>query len=269
MKMNALPYIEGGMNLQALLIDDEEVAVNALKRRIDWEKYHVSRVFTANSMQQAQEIFGKEKIDFMLCDIEMPQGSGLDLFEWVKVYYPETECIYVTCHPEYEYIRKALRLGSVDYILKPIDYVELDEILRQLVLRLEERHDVEAIPEEIVLKIASEEAGMQQDQTIHMAKRFILQHIQETIYVENVAKEVHLNEQYLMRMFKKETGVSILEFITNERIKLAKELLEKTDFPINKVADCVGYGNYSYFTKVFKRYTKESPKNYRQNRKNK
>ena len=84
------------------------------------------------------------------------------------------------------------------------------------------------------------------------------------IYVEEIAKEVHLNAQYLMRLFKKETDISILEFITTERIKLAEQLLEKTDFPVNKVADSVGYGNYSYFTKIFKRYTKLSPKAYRQ-----
>ena len=79
--------------MQALLIDDEVVAVGALKRRVNWETYGVKQVFTANSMQQAKEIFQKEPIDFMLCDIEMPQGSGLELFEWVKTYYPKTECV--------------------------------------------------------------------------------------------------------------------------------------------------------------------------------
>ena len=123
--------------MQALLIDDEIVAVNALKRRVDWSRYHVDQVFTAQSMQEAQEIFRQQKIDFMLCDIEMPNGSGLELFEWVKIYYPLTECVYVTCHPEYKYIRKALKLGSTDYILKPIDYEELDEVLCELVKRLD------------------------------------------------------------------------------------------------------------------------------------
>ena len=101
-------------------------------------------------MQEAQEIFRQQKIDFMLCDIEMPNGSGLELFEWVKIYYPLTECVYVTCHPEYKYIRKALKLGSADYILKPIDYEELDEVLCELVKRLdkatENTEKIEKIP---------------------------------------------------------------------------------------------------------------------------
>ena len=250
--------------MQALLVDDDTIAVNALKRRVNWEKYGVGRIFTAYSMQQAQEIFRTEVIDFMLCDIEMPQGNGLELFEWVKVYYPAAECIYVTCHPEYEYIRKALRLGSVDYILKPIDYAELDEILVQLAERLGRKRDVEEIPAEILREI-EHEAEKKPDDAVQMAKRFILEHIQENIYVEEIAEQVHFSTQYLMRLFKKETDMSILEFITVERIRLAKELLAKTDFPVNKVADSVGYGNYSYFTKIFKKYEKVSPRTYRQN----
>lgn len=251
--------------MQALLVDDEVVALNALRRRVDWGKYGVEQVFTANSMRQAQEIFEAETVDFMLCDIEMPQGNGLELFEWVKIYHPATECIYVTCHPEYEYIRRALKLGSADYLLKPIDYGELDEILGQLVERLNRERATEAIPADILMRLAGEEAKKKQDDVVHQAKRYILEHIQEDIYVEEIAKQVHLNAQYLMRVFKKETEMSILEFITAERIGLAKELLANTDYSINKVADCVGYGNYSYFTKVFKRYVNVSPKTYRQN----
>jgi len=253
--------------LKAILIDDEEVAVNALKRRVSWEKYNVSQVFTAQSMEQAQKLFEQEKIDFMLCDIEMPQGNGLELYEWVKLYYPATECIYVTCHPEFEYMRKALKLGSADYIFKPIDYEELDEVLQQLVERLQRKTVLEKIPEGIILTIAKEESDKEQDSAIHAAKKYILEHIQETIYVEDIANVVFLNSQYLMRLFKKETGVSILEFITNERIGLAKELLLKTEFPVNKVADQVGYSNYSYFTKIFKRSTGLSPAAYRQKEK--
>lgn len=250
--------------LRVLLVDDEQIAVNALKNRVEWKKYNVDKVFTANSMAEAQEIFHINKIDFILCDIEMPNGSGLELYEWVKIYYPKTECIYITCHLDYEYMRKALKLGSSDYILKPIHYKELDEILMQLVTRLESHRSIEKIPSDIVNKIIREEAAMPHDDTIHKVKRYILDHIQDTIYVEDIADQVHLNAQYLMRLFKKSTDMSLLEYITNERVKLAIELLGQTDLSINKVADCVGYANYCYFTKIFKRSVGVSPKEYRQ-----
>jgi YesN/AraC family two-component response regulator len=249
--------------LNAILVDDEIVAVNALKRRVDWSKYGIKEVFIANSMEQAQAIFKNEKIDLILCDIEMPGGNGLELYEWVKLYYPTTECIYVTCHPDFEYIRKALQLGSADYILKPIDYEELDGVLIELVKRIENKIQLEVIPEGVLYKIAEQESKENHNDIVHKAKRYLLEHIQETISVEDVAQKVHINPQYLMRLFKKDTGISILEFVTQKRIEIAKELLESTDLSINRVADSVGYGNYSYFTKIFKRETGLTPSEYR------
>ena len=250
--------------LQALLVDDEPVVVNAMNRRIDWAKYGVDRVFTAGSLEQAQEVFRKEKVDFMLSDVEMPQGSGIELFEWVKMHYPATECIYVTCHPEYDYMREAMRLGNADYILKPIDYEELDHVLQKLVERISRVRDQAAIPDTIRMDLAEREAKEPHNALVHTAKKYILSHIQDDICIDDIAEEVHLNAQYLMRLFKKEMGQSILEYITDERIKIAKELLVRTDYPINQVADSVGYANYSYFTKIFRRATGESPKQYRQ-----
>lgn len=250
--------------MNVILVDDEEVAVNALKRRVDWKKYGIDEVYIANSMKDAQSVFQTKVIDIMLSDIEMPQGNGLDLFEWVKTYYPAVECVYVTCHPEFDYMRKALQLGSADYILKPIDYEELDGILSQLVERVRRQRRVESIPAEIMQKVGGEGELQSKDDVVGTVKRYVREHIQEDIYIADVAKQVFLNEQYLMRIFKKTTGISILEFITGERLWLAKELLANTDYPINRIADMVGYGNYSYFTKIFKRNMGMTPQAYRQ-----
>jgi YesN/AraC family two-component response regulator len=245
---------------RVMLVDDEVVAVNALNRRVDWSKYDVDDVLVANSMTQAQELFAAWKIDFMLCDIEMPQGSGLDLFEWVKIKYPETECIYVTCHPDFEYVRKAMKLGSLDYILKPIDYDELDEILKNTIARLKKKNAAVVPPADAVLQqIMARENQSIGSSVTEQVKKFIIDHLSETIHVEDIAKTVHLNPQYLMRVFKKETSMPILEYITSERVKIAKDLLAQTDLPINRVADCVGYDNYSYFIKIIKRYTGMTP----------
>lgn len=250
--------------MNVILVDDEEVAVNALKRRVDWKKYGVDEVYIACSMKEAQKLFQEKVIDVMLSDIEMPQGNGLDLFEWVKSYYPAVECVYVTCHPEFDYMRKALQLGSADYVLKPIDYEELDGVLSQLVERVRCQRRIESIPAEIMQKARGGEEERAKGDVIGTVKKYVREHIQEDIYIADIAKQVYLNEQYLMRTFKKTTGLSILEFITSERLWLAKELLANTSYPINRVADMVGYGNYSYFTKIFKREVGLTPQAFRQ-----
>lgn len=250
--------------MNVILVDDEEVAVNALKRRVDWKKYGVDEVYIAYSMQEAQQLFREKSIDVMLSDIEMPQGNGLDLFEWVKSYYPAVECVYVTCHPEFAYMRKALQLGSADYVLKPIDYGELDQVLTQLAERVRRQRRIESIPAEILRSAYGGEEDRPRDDVVATVKRYVREHIQEDIYIADLAGQVYLNEQYLMRTFKKTTGMSILEFITRERLWLAKELLANTNYPINRVADMVGYGNYSYFTKIFKRNVGKTPQAFRQ-----
>lgn len=249
--------------MNVILIDDEEVAVNALRRRVDWKKYGVDEVYIAYSAGQAQELFQEKAIDVMLCDIEMPQGSGLELFEWVKTWYPAVECVFVTCHPEFEYMRKAMQLGSADYILKPIDYGELDVVMSRLVERVRHRHRMEAIPPKVLGRVADERDEREKQDIVGTVKRYVREHIQEDIYIADIAGQVYMNEQYLMRTFKKTTGISILEFITNERLWLARELLANTDYPVKQVADNVGYGNYSYFIKLFKRNTGMTPQAYR------
>ena len=98
-------------------------------------------------------------------------------------------------------------------------------------------------------------------------KNYIYQHYEEDLNLEMLAEKVYLSSGYLSFIFKKETGMTILEYITNERVTMAAELLVETNFPIVTVADSVGYGNYSYFTKIFKRYMGDNPKTYRQKHK--
>lgn len=252
--------------MNVILIDDEEVAVNALRRRVDWKKYGADEVYIASSASQARKLFQEKTIDVMLSDIEMPQGGGLELFEWVKIYYPAVECVFVTCHPEFEYVRKAMQLGSADYILKPIDYEELDEVLSRLVERIRRHRRAEIILPEALGRAADEGDEKEKQDIVVAVKRYVQEHISEDIYIADIARQVYLNEQYLMRTFKKITGISILEFITDERVRLARELLISTDQPVKQVADSVGYGNYSYFTKLFKRNTGLTPQAYRRER---
>lgn len=252
--------------MNVILVDDEAVAVKALQRRVDWKKFGVEEVYIANSMRQAQTLFAAKEIHAMLCDIEMPQGNGLELFEWVKTHYPAVECVFVTCHADYDYMRKAMQLGSADYILKPIEYEELERILEAVTQRLRRRAESGAgrIPTPVLQKLSAEDRGHAGENAVAQVTDYIHSHLQEQIYITELAEQVYLNEQYLARLFKKTLGLSILEYITRERLKLARELLLTTDYPINRVADSVGYDNYSYFTRLFKRETGMTPQEYRQ-----
>ncbi|NRG28254.1 response regulator [Bacillus circulans] len=96
---------------------------------------------------------------------------------------------------------------------------------------------------------------------------YIDEHYHENITRDNIAKIVYLSPDYITRIFKKEKGLSLVNYIIKKRVDIAKELLIQTTLPVHIISDKVGYGNYSYFTKLFKKETNYTPFEYRRKEK--
>jgi two-component system response regulator YesN len=92
---------------------------------------------------------------------------------------------------------------------------------------------------------------------------FIDIHFAEDINRNSLAEIVYLDPDYTARLFKKETGTSLVNYIIKKRIETAKDLLINTVLSVNLISDKVGYGNYSYFTKLFKKETGFTPVDFR------
>lgn len=119
------------MSYRLLLVDDEVHAIEGVKADLDLDKLEIAQLFTANSMKIAKSIIEVEKIDIMVCDIEMPQGSGLELLSWVKEHRPDIITIFLTSHADFKYAKEAIQLGSLDYLLKPVLADELEQVIRR------------------------------------------------------------------------------------------------------------------------------------------
>ena len=108
---------------KVLVVDDEAPMRELLK------KYFGSRgleaVF-ASTGEEAIEIVSKRRIDIVLLDIMMPEGSGLDILRALKNISPALKVIMMSAVNKEEVFRLALQLGAIDYILKPFDLVSLD-----------------------------------------------------------------------------------------------------------------------------------------------
>lgn len=92
---------------------------------------------------------------------------------------------------------------------------------------------------------------------------YIDSNLDKEITRESLAEQVYLNQDYLARIFKKENGESLGNYITRKRVERAKEYLIKTNESVNTIALRVGYDNFSYFTKVFKSSAGVTPKEFR------
>lgn len=99
--------------------------------------------------------------------------------------------------------------------------------------------------------------------TVRKAMEYISKHFSEPITLEEVAQHVHLNPSYFSSSFKNAYGSSFKEYLNMVRVEESKRLLTNTDFPLISIAVSTGFEDQSYFSKVFKKYTGITPKQYR------
>lgn len=118
--------------MRLLIVDDERLIIEDLITLTDWKLIGIDEIETALNVEQAKKIMFCKPVDIMLCDIEMPQASGLELLEWSKDNFPQTEVIILTCHAQFSYAQTALKLGSFDYLLKPVEEEELLKVIKLL-----------------------------------------------------------------------------------------------------------------------------------------
>ncbi|OBZ12402.1 response regulator [Bacillus sp. FJAT-26390] len=107
---------------QLLIVDDEWFAVEGIKSGVDWSGLGITAIYEAFNVDQAKLQLAQTEVDVILCDIEMPGQSGIELAEWARESFPSVPIIFLTCHADFAYAQKAIHLGSFDYLLKPVDF---------------------------------------------------------------------------------------------------------------------------------------------------
>lgn len=94
-------------------------------------------------------------------------------------------------------------------------------------------------------------------------KQYIAEHLTEELTLTEIAEAVHLVPHYCCAVFSKQSGQSLFDFITSQRIEMAKGLIRTTNAPLTEIsADC-GFSDYNYFSRVFKKLTGIPPLKYR------
>ena len=128
--------------LKVLLVDDEPAICALLLRLIDWEGLNLVCVGTAGDGLEAQNMIRQHQPDIVITDIQLPGMTGLELIESVVGQGGAPRFIVVSGFREFEYAQRALRFGVEDYLLKPIDQEEINVVLRQLIAKMNQEHDL-------------------------------------------------------------------------------------------------------------------------------
>lgn len=118
--------------IKVFLVEDEKLIREGIKNSIQWEKEGYEFVGEAGDGELALPMILKEKPDILITDIRMPFMDGLELSKLVRQELPEVKILILSGYDEFEYAKEAIKIGVVEYLLKPISSVKLLETLKEV-----------------------------------------------------------------------------------------------------------------------------------------
>jgi two-component system response regulator YesN len=126
---------------KVLLVDDEELDLEGLNRFIPWSEMDMEVIGAVNSGFTALDVFERENVDVLVTDIKMPNMSGLELARRGLEKMPRLKTVFVSGYADFHYAKQALSLHASNYVLKPVDNREINEVLRKVAVELREERE--------------------------------------------------------------------------------------------------------------------------------
>lgn len=238
------------------LLDDEFWQVKSLMFSIDWQAHDVEIIGTqTNSVIALKEILDKNP-DILFTDVRMPEMDGLELISKLIESGYRGVVVVLSGHAEYEYVQKALSYNAVAYCLKPFD----DNAIIEALDKAKTDHRNRKLLETFKIKKNDESNNVIFGEIIG----YINSHFCDDINLQSVAELFYINSSYLSKLFKSEMDVTFTSYLSNLRLERACILLKESRMQVAEVAESVGFSNYFYFARVFKKTYGKTPTEYKQ-----
>ncbi len=253
---------------RVLIVDDEPIIVEGLRKSIKWETYGCQVVATAHSGIEALELIKEKEPQLIISDISMPGMDGLQMIAAIKSQFPHVQITILTGYRDFDYAQEAIRLGVTRFLLKPSKMDELQEAVQTMVGNLQESGV--STQENVRDKKNQEVKGTEEsaDPTtssfiVKNAIQYIEAHYKEKLKLADVAEETYVSQWHLSKLLNRHTGQNFPEILNGVRIDHAKELLKDPSLRIGDIADEVGFLDMAHFSRVFKRKMGISANEYR------
>ncbi|HBF39325.1 MAG TPA: hypothetical protein DDW50_18650 [Firmicutes bacterium] len=250
---------------QVMLVDDEASALDILSDYIHRAQLGFHVVAKAQGAEDAIFSLKVTKPDLIITDIRMPVTDGLQMLDLIHQTGWKDQAAIISGYDDFEYARQAIRLGVVEYLLKPIFPEDIRMLLERTQSRFEDNQaEMDKLRREIQTELQVKTAVNDHEDNILptyilQAKNYIMEHYEEPLTLTQVARAAAVNPTYLSASFVKHCGINFLEYLTNYRMIKAKELLKQTNLQIQEIAIQVGYNDIAYFNRVFRRETAQTP----------
>jgi two-component system response regulator YesN len=244
------------MAYRVLIVDDEDVICAGMRSMIEQLGLpEIGDIALAYDSEEAAILYCEARPDIVITDIRLHGASGLDVIREAQKLDPRPRFIVLSGYEDFGYAQEAIRLGVVDYVLKPASSEELEAALKAAMLLLKEP------------RTGAEEGSPAAERTvIDVARRYIRENLGNPIDLTMVSNEVSMSYSYFSKLFKNETGTCFSRYLVGARMEHAMKLLEDPVQRINEVATTVGYASPRLFARAFKSYTGIPPRDFRRRR---
>lgn len=245
--------------MKVLLVEDEIKIRQGIRSLVE--------SIVPTGLQLAEATNGKEAIewlrtqhnvDLVITDIRMNEMDGIELLKRVQQSHPHIAFVIISGHDEFIYAREALRYGVVDYLLKPIDRVELARVLNKVKEKLNSSKENGQQPD------ACDKEDEKERLLIRKVKELVNDCLDQDISLQFLAERVYLHPKYLSDMFKRETGQNLSDYVTERRMLKARQLLKETTLKVPDISLMCGFANHKYFRALFKQHTGYTPTDFRE-----
>jgi two-component system, response regulator YesN len=267
--------------IKVLIIDDEEIIREGLKKTIDWESIGCVIAGEAEDGNSGISLLTSTNPDLVFTDIRMPGLDGLQMISQARALKCDCKFIILTGFRDFEYAQEAIRQGAFRFLLKPVKTDDLmltineaikeikkdrskEEIYTNLEKRVKEYYGLESTEQENKSH-SNEDSGVNQKYLVSKALEYLKQNYSRDLTLKTVADEIYVSTWYLSKLLKKETGDNFINILNDIRVEKAKNLLKDPKYKIYEIAGEVGFTDVPYFTKIFKKVTGSTPMEYKNN----
>lgn len=237
-----------------IVVEDEEVIGKNVEKKINsLEGAFFVRKLCKNGRDALREM-EKSPVDVVVTDIKMPVMDGLQLIRELKEKYATVKVVILSGYNDFEYAKEALIYQVKDYLLKPVEMEELKKTLGRVQAELDGDYQT----------FTGSFSHPSPEQMTERIKSFILNNYRKELNLLSIAKSMGYSPEHLSRVFKKQSGQSVVKYITMLRINEAKKmLLSDANLDVGLIGQSVGYSDALYFSRVFQKSTGVSPSEFR------
>lgn len=242
---------------RVMIVEDDKTNQRFYEKLKVWEEEGFVIAGQASHGKEALALMEQNEYDFYLVDVMMPVMNGLEFLQELKNRGVDAPKIIASNYNEFEYVRQGMKLGAMDYLLKPITEDALRECLQSVREELWESRDVK-IMEQIFKACGTDtESGFTKKLMAYFAE-----HTRD-LNLKDISDEFLLSKDYFGKLFKRQMNENFNQFVLKYKMEYACYLLKDTDDRIYEISDALGYKTTDYFSKLFKEYTGQTPAGYR------